>query len=128
MEGPHTAQHDAAGDNALGAHHDEADAHKYGDGDHDADLGFPGHTTACHIVFQIILIQLGSLEPAIQLFGASCKAECSQHQEGKGRQHGHHSAHSTQTDTDTAENDVENLLDIHFCSSSRFFSFLVSMT
>ena len=128
VECPYAAQHDTACDNALGTHHDEANAHEYGDSDHDADLGFPGHAAPCHIVFQIVLIQLGALEPAIQLFGASCKAEGRQHQERKSRQHGHHSAHSTQTDTDTAENDVENLLDTPLFFSIRLCSFFVSMT
>lgn len=86
MEDPHGPQHDAA--QQHGMHHQESHAHEQGDHHHDAHLGSEGHAPAGHIAFQIVFVQAGGTEPAVQSFGTSAEAESRQEQEGKGRQQG----------------------------------------
>ena len=110
MEHPNAAQHDAADRNALNAHHNEAYAHQQRNGDHDADLGFSGHSPACDVILQIVLVEPCAPEPAVELFRASCKAESREHQKRERGQHGNHRTHGAKTDTDAAEYDVQDLL------------------
>ena len=66
MESPHAAQHNAAGNDALEAHHDKANTHQSRHRNHNADLGFDGHALASHIVFQIVLVKFGINEPGVE--------------------------------------------------------------
>lgn len=106
MEDPDTAEDDTANDDSFEAHYEKADAHQQRNGDHNAQFGLSRHATACDKVFEIILIEFGSLKPGIQFLGASRKAECGKHQERESRQQWQDGTDGTEDYADAAENDV----------------------
>ena len=53
VEDPDADQHDPAHGHLT--HHSKANAHEQRHCHHDTDLGFPGHTLALDVAFQIIL-------------------------------------------------------------------------
>ena len=126
MEGPHTAQDDSTDRNGM--HHDKTNGHQQRDGYHNTDFGLLGHAPACHIVFQIVFVQLGIDEPVMELLRASCKTEGRQQQKWEGGEHRDDSANSANAKANAAEDDIQDFLKIHVSVYSRFFSFFVSIT
>lgn len=68
MEQPHSAQYHTRNVKCLLIHHEEAKQHQAGNRNHDTNLCFSCHSLAFYIGFQIIFVQLRTLEPTIQFF------------------------------------------------------------
>ena len=75
MEDPDETEDNTANDDPFEAHYEKTDAHQQRNGNHNAQFGLSCHATACYKVFEIILIEFGSLKPGVQFFGTSGKAE-----------------------------------------------------
>ena len=106
MEDPDETEDNTANDDPFEAHYEKTDAHQQRNGNHDAQFGLSCHATACYKVFEIILIEFGSLKPGVQFFGTSGKAECGKHQEGESRQQWQDGTDGTEDYADAAENDI----------------------
>ena len=103
VENPDPAE-DGAGDvEILAKHHKESEAHQKRDGDHNLDLGVPGHTLAFDKGFEVILIQLRSDEPLMQFLRAFAEAEKREHKERKCGKHRKYCSDRSKSYTDKSE-------------------------
>ena len=107
VQRPDNGQDGAADDDAFPAHYDEADAHEQAHGGQDAHFGFPGHAFSGCEVLQVVLVEPGAFEPAVQPFRGPGEAEGRQHQKGKGGEDGQHRSRGPEGQADAAEDDIE---------------------
>lgn len=101
MEQPDAGQDDPSGRDLP--HHDKTDRHQYCHHGHDPDLRLPCHAFAFYIAFQVILVEFGANEPAMQALRAPGKAICRHEQERERGKQGQDCAHRTKGKADAAQ-------------------------
>ena len=83
MEDPDETEDNTANDDPFEAHYEKADAHQQRNGNHNAQFGLSRHATACYKVFEIILIEFGSLKPGVQFSELLAKQNAASIRKGK---------------------------------------------
>ena len=83
---PDDSKDDAGNPEAFSGHHEKTESHQQRNGADDRNLGRQHHSAAFYEGFQMLLIELGSQKPVVQLLGAVGEEEDGQKIEWRCRQ------------------------------------------